>query len=192
MARRSLPGAVHTKDQLYRLGPVNSTFCGPDPETCVTCGYARAVSDRVPDRLPDRRVPRPGERPRAVTVCAVVTGVEALVLLGFVVFYVVEIVSGASDNLVTAATTLGLILVIAVSLGAMSRAWWRGHDWPRTPTLLVNALLLPVAWSLLQSDRGPVAVATGALAVVGIVAALGTAPRRPVTSAEREAGSAPE
>jgi hypothetical protein len=191
VARRSLPGAVHTKDQLYRLGPVNSTFCGPDPETCVTCGYARAVSD-LPDREPDRSVPLPGERPRAVTVCAVVTGVEALVLLGFVVFYVVEIVSGASDNLVTAATSGGLILVFAVFFAAMSRAWWRGHDWPRTPTLLVNALLLPVAWSLLQSDRGPVAVATGALAVVGIVAALGTAPRRPVTSADPDAGSRPE
>lgn len=146
------------------------------------------MSDSPSDRRPDPDVPRPdvrpGARPRAVTVCAVVTGVEALVLLGFVVFYVVEIVSGASDNLVTAATSGGLILVFALFFGAMSRAWWRGHDWPRTPTLLVNALLLPVAWSLLQSDRGPVAVATGALAVVGIVAALGTAPRRPVTSSD--------
>ena len=44
--------------------------------------------------------------------------------------------------------------------------------------MLWNALLLPVAWSLHESDRTPVALAVALVAVASIVAAVSTPGRR--------------
>ena len=81
--------------------------------------------------------------------------------LGFAVFYVFEMVTGATDDLTRAATSGVLILVFGVGLLALARGWFRAADWPRTPTVLWNALLLPVAWSLRESGRTAVALAVG-------------------------------
>src|SRR3954449_11513111 len=104
--------------------------------------------------------------------------VEALVVLAFVVFYVYEVVTGATDDVTRATTSGALILVFGVGLLALARGWWRGADWARTPTVLWNALLLPVAWSLRESGRTPLALAVGAVAVASIVAAVSTPGRR--------------
>jgi len=109
--------------------------------------------------------------------------VEALVVLAFVVFYVYEVVTGATDDVTRATTSGALILVFGVGLLALARGWWRGADWARTPTVLWNALLLPVAWSLRESGQGPVAVAVAVVAVASIAVAL-AAPGRRVTSDE--------
>ena len=111
-------------------------------------------------------------------VAGAVNVLEGLVLLGFAAFYVVEMSSGATDDLGRAAVSVVLILVFGVALLLLARGWFRAADWPRTPTLLWNALLLPVAWSLREGDRVPLALAVGAVALVGIVAAL-LAPRTP-------------
>jgi len=108
------------------------------------------------------------------------TLLEALVVLGFAVFYVYEMVTGATDDLTRAATSGVLILVFGLGLLVLARGWSRAADWPRTPTLLWNALLLPVAWSLHESGRTPVALAVGAVAVASIVAALAAPGRRDV------------
>jgi len=109
-------------------------------------------------------------------VAGALTALEALVLVEFTVCYLVEIVSGATDNLSRAAVATVLILVFAVGLLALARGWFRAADWPKTPTVLWNALLLPVAWSLGEGDRGQIALAVGAVAVASIVAAV-AAPR---------------
>ncbi len=114
----------------------------------------------------------------------VLTLLEALVVLGFAVFYVYEMVTGATDDLARAATSGVLILVFGIGLLALARGWSRAADWPRTPTLLWNALLLPVAWSLHESDRTPVALAVAAVAVASIAAALAAPGRRPASGAE--------
>jgi hypothetical protein len=106
------------------------------------------------------------------------TLLEALVVLGFAVFYVYEMVTGATDDLTRAATSGALILVFGIGLLALVRGWARAADWPRTPTLLWNALLLPVAWSLHESGRTPVALALAAVAVASLVAALSAPGRR--------------
>src|SRR4051812_44839384 len=59
--------------------------------------------------------------------------VEALVVLAFVVFYVYEVVTGATDDVTRATTSGALILVFGVGLLALARGWWRGADWARTP-----------------------------------------------------------
>jgi len=106
------------------------------------------------------------------------TLLEALAILGFAGFYVYEMVTGATDDVTRAATSGALILVFGLGLLALARGWARAADWPRTPTVLWNALLLPVAWSLHQSDRTPVALAVGLVAVASIVAAVSAPGRR--------------
>jgi len=105
------------------------------------------------------------------------TLLEALVLLGFTVFYAYEMVTGATDDVARAATSGLLILIFGVALLVLARGWARGTDWARTPTVLWNALLLPVAWSLRESDRMPLALAVALVAVASIVAAV-SAPGR--------------
>jgi hypothetical protein len=108
----------------------------------------------------------------------VLTLLEALVVLGFAVFYVYEMVTGATDDLTRAATSGALILVFGLALLAVARAWARAAPWARTPTVLWNVLLLPVAWSLHESDRDVVALGVGCVAVASIVAALSSPGRR--------------
>jgi len=142
--------------------------------------------DRYAAPVTDRRIDEntsPGARPRGgVTVAHRVAGVlalvEGLVLVGIVVFYVIEMVSGATDDLARAAVSGVLILIFGVALLAVARAWFRADEWPKTPTVLWNALLLPVAWSLREGDQGALALGLGALALASIVAAV-AAPRAP-------------
>lgn len=115
---------------------------------------------------------------RSHRAAAVLTFVEALVVLGFAGFYVYEMVTGATDDLTRAATSGALILVFGLALLALARAWGRASPWARTPTVLWNVLLLPVAWSLHESDRDGVALGVAAVAVASIVAALSSPARR--------------
>lgn len=135
-------------------------------------------------------VSRPAPR-GAHLVAVLVTLGEALVLLGFVAFYVYEIAVGASDTITSAAMSAVLILVFAILLLVLAAAWRRAADWARTPTLLWNALLLPVAWSLHESDRTPVAVGVAVLAIVGIAAALASPPRDAATDSGSDSGNEP-
>ena len=111
------------------------------------------------------------------------TLLEALVALGFVAFYVYEMVTGATDDLTRAATSGALILVFGLGLLALARAWGRASQWARTPTLLWNFLLLPVAWSLHESGRTPIALAVAGVAVASIVAAVSSPGRADETTA---------
>ncbi len=61
------------------------------------------------------------------------TLVEAVAVLGFALFYVYEMVTGATDDLTRAATSGVLILVFGLGLLALARGWARAADWPRTP-----------------------------------------------------------
>jgi hypothetical protein len=126
----------------------------------------------------DAREPAPGTRePTDRTVWAGwLTITEALILVGFFAFYVYEMATGATDDLVRAGTSGALILVFGVFLALTGRAWLQGAGWPRTPTIVWNVLLLPVAWSLHESDRTLIAVGVAALAGLTIAAAVAAAP----------------
>lgn len=102
---------------------------------------------------------------------------QGLVLLGFFALFLYEMTSGATDDLVRAGTLAGLILVFAVLSSLLGRSWARGAAWPRTPTILWNALLVPVAWSLHDAGQALLAAAVGALALAGLLAAWGAGPR---------------
>lgn len=104
----------------------------------------------------------------AAGICAL----QALVLLGFVVFYLWELTQGSSDDAVRVVMSALLILVFAVGIAALARGWVRGDNWPNTPTVVWNALLLPVGWSLVQSDHGLIGALVIVGALVGILAAI--------------------
>ncbi len=111
--------------------------------------------------------PRDVFRDLAALVCAV----QALSLLGFVAFYLWELTQGASKDAVLVVMSALLILVFAIGIGALARGWWKGANWPNTPTIVWNLLLLPAAWSLFQAGRGVVALALAVVAALGIVSA---------------------
>jgi hypothetical protein len=113
-------------------------------------------------------VPDPSSRgPRRLA--AALTGVQALALAGFAVYYVVELVLGEGSDATRVLMSALLILVAAVGLGVLARGWLGVAAWPRTPTIVWNVILLPVGISLIQGDRvliGWVVIAV-ALLVVG-------------------------
>ena len=117
----------------------------------------------------------------AQRVAGGLTLLEAVVLIGFVAFYVIESALGRSDDLARAAVSGVLILVFGVGLLVLARGWLRGEGWPKTPTVLWNALLLPVAWALRDSAQVLIALGVGIVALACAVAAI-AAPRTPRAS----------
>lgn len=119
----------------------------------------------APTPVPDARAP--GARRLAGLICFV----QSLALFGFSGFYLYELVLGEGQSPSLVLMSALLIALAAVFLGVMARAWWRALPWPRTPTILWNALLLPVAWSMRQADfwgAWPLVV----VALLGIAAAV--------------------
>lgn len=120
------------------------------------------------DDLPPRRadgVVEPWARP----VGAAVTGALTLALLALAGFYLYELGIGASDSPARVLMSVVLFLVFAVAGAAMSRGWLRGLTWPATPTLVIGALLLPTAWSVIQAGQVVPGLVLGVLAVTGVV-----------------------
>ena len=115
-------------------------------------------------------MPDPSSRgPRRLA--ALLTGVQALALAGFAVYYVVELVLGEGSDAIRVLMSALLILVGATGLGVLARGWLGVSAWPRTPTIVWNALLVPVGISLIQGNR----VLIGWLVVVVAIVAIGAA-----------------
>ncbi len=106
------------------------------------------------------------------SVAAGVCGLQAVAMLGFVVFYLWELTQDSGDDVGRVVMSAVLIAVFAVGIGALARGWVRGDNWPNTPTVVWNLLLLPVGWSVVQGDQRVVGVLVILVAVVGIVAAI--------------------
>lgn len=121
--------------------------------------------------------PTPSDQPsshnvdRGRVVASVVCALQGLFLLGFCVFSLYMLATEGSSNPTRVVMEVLLVAVFAAGLLALARSWVTGADWPRTPTVVWNLLLLPVAWGLVQSDRALIALAVGAVAVTGIFAA---------------------
>jgi hypothetical protein len=121
-------------------------------------------------------------------VAAGVCAVQAVTLLGFVVFYLWELPQDSAADVARVVMSALLIAVFAVGIGVMARGWVRGDNWPNTPTVVWNALLLPVGWSLVQSGHGLV----GALVIVVALVGIGSAIRADTTDTSDTEHSAPD
>ncbi len=95
----------------------------------------------------------PRRLPTALASCAALVGLEALGLLAAAVFYVVEVVIATEDDALRALVSAGLALVAAAGLGLVARGLGAGRRWARSPALVTNLLVLPVAVGLLQGGR---------------------------------------
>lgn len=106
-------------------------------------------------------------------LAAGVCGLQALTLLGFCGFYLWGLAQGASDDPTRVGVSVVFIAVFGGGLGLLGRAWLSGADWPDTPTVVWNVLLLPISWGLFQSERALLGALLAVVALVGIVAAIG-------------------
>lgn len=138
--------------------------------------YARTVTDEPRSTHPDQPLVAAPERAWAPLTAGLLTLLEGSGLVLLAGFYGYEMAVGAADSLTTAATSGVLILIFGIALLFVARGWLRGQAWPRTPTLVWNALLLPVAWSLHESDQTLLAVGLALLAGASLMAALAAAP----------------
>lgn len=98
---------------------------------------------------------------------------EALAAIGWAVFEVLRAGTGRTSTVGVAVALGALLVAFAGGLGLMALGWRRGAGWPKTPTVVWNLLLLPVAWSLLQGSV-LAGAAVGLLALGGIAAAVAT------------------
>ena len=122
----------------------------------------------VPDAPPSGPPPSPGPR----RLAAALTGVQAAALVAFAGFYVYELVIGEGSDAGRVIMSAVLILVGGLGLGALARGWLGEGTWPRTPTLVWSALLLPVGLGLVQGDQSLAGWLVLAVATVTAVAAL--------------------
>ena len=111
------------------------------------------------------------ERGTPATVAALVCLVEGLGLAAVAVLYARELMAGAADEPSIAGMALALTLVFAGLLLVLARAWWSRRQWPRTPTIVWNLLLLPAIWTLHTTNGAAVSVPLLVLALAGIAAA---------------------
>lgn len=102
---------------------------------------------------------------------ALVAAVHVALLLGVAGFYGVELSRGEGTSTTNVVLSLGLILVFALLLAVLARVWWVGSRRALVPTVVWNALLVPVVIALFGA--GDLAVAGGLLLLV--VVGLGTA-----------------
>jgi cytochrome b561 len=129
--------------------------------------------------------PAPSRPPDLFRVVAAgICGLQALALLGFVGFYLWELTQDSSDDVARVVMSALLILVFAVGIAALARGWVRGDNWPNTPTVVWNALLLPIGWSLGQSDHGLLGALVIVVALAAIVAAIRADTSDPDTTAD--------
>lgn len=139
-------------------------------------------TSNLPDGRQDQTSspPEGSSTPRTAgrTLASVVSGLQALALLGICGFYAVGLARGESDNPVRVVMSIVLIAIFAVALAVLAVAWWRGAGWPGTPTAVWNALLLPVAWGLFQGGQGLIGGTVLVVALLGLLAALTSGSRR--------------
>lgn len=136
----------------------------------TTSGPAHQTTLPVVNAHPDRSETSANRPARLIAAGA--CAVQALVLVGLCVLYLYELVAGQGDDPVRVLMSAILIAVFAAGLAALTRAWLGGLDWARTPTLVWNLLLLPVAWGLHQGGQDLVAAGVGGLGIVGLVSSV--------------------
>jgi hypothetical protein len=108
--------------------------------------------------------------------CATLVALQALGLVAVAVFFVVEVVVSSSDDAARALVTAALALLAAVGLGLVARGLLAGRRWARSPALVTNLILLPVAFGLLQGHvwYAGIPLLLWALAVLVLLFAPGT------------------
>ena len=89
----------------------------------------------------------------SVRACAALVALETAGLAVVALFYLVELVVATAGDAVRALVTVGLCLAAAAGIGLVARGLLRGRRWARSPALVTNLIMLPVAVGLFQGGR---------------------------------------
>ncbi len=103
--------------------------------------------------------------PCGLRVAAALLALQVVGLLFAVVYYIVQGLQGLGQDRTQVAMSVVLFLVGVAGLLAVARGLLRAARWARTPALVWNALLVPIAWNLMEGGQPAWALA---LAVVGL------------------------
>lgn len=101
-------------------------------------------------------------------VAAVLVGLEVLVIAGFAIFYLIELILGeGSDPMIVLMSALTMV-VFVVGLGYASAGLWRRHPRAQAPAIAFNFLLVPLGIAMFQfaSPWLAGAVLVGAVATI--------------------------
>jgi hypothetical protein len=109
-------------------------------------------------------------RGTASRVAAGVVGLQALALVVFAVFYLVELFSGGGGDTARVLSSVVLLAVFAAGLIVLARGLLAGHPSVRTPTVVWELLLLPVGITLVQSGQAVIGVLVLVASVVCLLA----------------------
>ncbi|KNX37703.1 hypothetical protein [Luteipulveratus halotolerans] len=114
----------------------------------------------------------PDELSPASRSAALLMAGQAVVLAVLVVISLVQVINGSADDVTQALTEAALVLVFAGCAAALALALHRGKGLARTPTLVWNALLIPVGVSMLGGGAVAIGLAVLLWAVATIAAAV--------------------
>ena len=120
--------------------------------------------------------------PAARRLAALSLGAQAVILVGFAVFYIYELSIGEGSDAVRVVMSALVIALGGIGLAVVTRGWVRGSWWPRTPTIVWSLLLLPVGWGLIQGTKTFVGWLVVGVALVTALAAV--AAKEPETVVE--------
>ena len=96
----------------------------------------------------------PPSRPTALVLLVSLVAAQGLGLVGLAVFFAVELIVATESSAARAVMAALLTLLGGVGLLLVARGLARARRWARAPALVAQLLVLPVAWGLIQGDRG--------------------------------------
>ena len=112
--------------------------------------------------------------PREATagrVATVLVGLEALALVGIVLFYLYELMIGAGTDLMIIIMSMVTMVIFVIGLGYTALGLWRRHPRAQAPAIAFNFVFVPLGIAMYQF--APVWLATLVLVVaVATIAAV--------------------
>lgn len=136
----------------------------PAPNASGSTPYGVVVIEPAQPRERASDPPSPPARVAAGLLLA-----QVVAFLAAAVFYVVEGLQGLGEDGARVVMSVVLFLVLAAGLFTVARGLARGASWARTPALVWNAVLLPIAWNLTEAGAYGWAALLCAVALAGLV-----------------------
>jgi hypothetical protein len=112
-------------------------------------------------------------RPLTILIAAAVVALEGLIALGLGLFVAVEALTGTPGNMTTALAEAAFGVLIGA--GLLWVAWgglFKMERWGRSPGVLTQIFVMPVAVTLIQSDQPQLGIPLIVVALAGLVTLL--------------------
>ncbi len=114
--------------------------------------------------------PAPTERQVLLgRIAAALVATEAVVIAGFAIFYLVELVLGQGSDPMIVLMSVVTMLVFVVGLGYVAVGLWRRHPRAQAPAIAFNFLVLPLGIAMFQFAP-PLLAAAVLIAAVATIA----------------------